>query len=340
MSARLVEVIVADSDASEARGVLSSLSNRLWQESVPDGREKFSCIVLQQQVEQLLKGLNDRFGSTSGFLAIVLELEATVPPITEPGVSPVGDPEQARPQTALERFLSRDRRSTDEIYDDVVDAVAITPLFLMTAALSSIIAALAMTTGQTAVVIGAMIIAPLLSPTLAIAMAATVGDWRLGLRAAGTLALGAVLVLACTTMLGLALDFDPDVPELHNRTIVHLADIALALASGAAGVLALNKGASSSLVGVMIAVALVPPLSAAGLYFGDGHPILGLRALFLVASNLVCINIAGIAAFLLQGLPPRRWRITAGILGVWIMLLLAFIGMITGRIALGIAWGG
>ena len=337
MSARLVEVIVADPEVREARELLSTLSYRLWQESVPDGREKFSCIVLQQNVEPLLKRLNDRFGAAPQFSAIVLELEAVVPTVIEPGLAPVGDPEP-RPQTALERFLSRDRRSTDEIYDDIVDALAVTPLFLMTAALSAIIAALAMTTGQTAVVIGAMIIAPLLNPTLAIAMAATVGDLQLGLQAARTLAFGAVVVLACTIALGFFLSFDPTETELHNRTIIHLADIALALASGAAGVLALNKGASSSLVGVMIAVALVPPLSAAGLYLGGGHPVLALRALFLFANNLVCINIAGIAAFLVQGLPPRRWRITAGILGVWIALLLVFIGMITGRIALWIVW--
>lgn len=339
MSARLVELIVPDIEASEARTLLSEFSVRVWQETVPGEREKLSCIVLQHNVEPLLIALGTRFGSTPGFSAVVLQLEAVVPPIADPGAPPVGDPEP-RPQTALERFLSRDRRSTDEIYDDIVDATAVTPLFLMTAALSSVIAALAMTSGQTAVVIGAMVIAPLLNPTLATAMAATIGDWRLGLRAVSTLALGATLVLGCTIALGLVLEFDPQTPELHNRTIIHLADIGLALASGAAGVLALNKGASSSLVGVMIAVALVPPLSAAGLYLGDGHPILALRALFLFANNLVCINIAGIAAFLLQGLPPRRWRITAGILAVWIILLAVFVGMITGRIALGITWTG
>ncbi|MEZ6029617.1 MAG: TIGR00341 family protein [Hyphomonadaceae bacterium] len=340
MSARLVEVIVADPEVQEARELLATYSRRLWQESVPGGREKFSSIVMPQDVEPALAALGDRFSHSPGFSAVVVQLEAVVPALAEADGEPVAGPDAHRPQTPIERFLSRDRRSTDEIYDDIVDATAITPMYLMTVVLSAIIAALAMTTGQTAVVIGAMVIAPLLSPTLAVAMAATVGDWPLGLRAMRTLLLGAGVVLVSTALLGLMLDFNPDTAELHNRTIVHLADIALALASGAAGVLALSKGASSSLVGVMIAVALVPPLSAAGLYFGGGEPVLGLRAVFLFANNLVCINIAGIAAFLVQGLPPKRWRITAGILGVWIVVLLLFVAMITGRIALGIAWSG
>jgi len=228
-----------------------------------------------------------------------------------------------RPPTPIERFLSRDRRSTDEIYHDVVDSIALTPEYLITVIVSALIAALGMRSGQTAIVIGAI-----------------VGNGALAWRAGRTLFVGAVSVLVFTALLSLVIDFDPRTPELYNRTIVHLGDIALALASGAAGVMALNKGASASLVGVMIAVALVPPLSAAGLYFGQGDIGLALRSLFLFATNLVCINIAGIAAFLLQGLPPKRWRITAGVLGIWIAILLVFMAMITGRIVLGVNWTG
>lgn len=335
MTVRLVEVVVADRQVPRIRDVLAPRAHRMWQESVPDGHEKFSCIVAGHDVEPLLRDLTLANGDVEGFSAVVLEVEALAPPMQEhePPRVEVAD----RPPTALERFLSRDRRSTDEIYDDVADSVSINLTYLMTVTLSAIIAALAMMTGQTAVVIGAMVIAPLLGPTLALAMAATVGDHATGVRSARTLALGAVMVVACTFPLGALLEFDPLTPELHNRTIVHLADIALALASGFAGVLALNKGASSSLVGVMIAVALVPPLAAGGIYFGSGDAELGLRALFLFASNLVCINIAGILAFLIQGLPPRRWRITAGILAVWVGVLVLFVAVITGRVVMELA---
>ena len=340
MSSRLVEVFVQDVDVDEARSILESCSARLWQETVPDGREKFSAIVLSHDVENLLKRLSNALHDNEGFVALVLELQAVVPPLQEPEVAGTDQGQPVRPPTPIERFLSRDRRSTDEIYDDVVDSIALTPEYLVTVILSALIAALGMRSGQTAIVIGAMVIAPLLGPTLSLALAATVGNGALAWRAGRTLFIGAASVLVFTALLGLAIDFDPRTPELYSRTIVHLGDIALALASGAAGVMALNKGASASLVGVMIAVALVPPLSAAGLYFGQGDVGLALRCLFLFATDLVCINIAGIAAFLLQGLPPKRWRITAGVLGVWIAILLVFIAMITGRIVLGVAWSG
>ncbi|MEZ5939682.1 MAG: TIGR00341 family protein [Hyphomonadaceae bacterium] len=338
MSVRLVEVVVADRHVPRVRDLLAPRSVRLWQESVPSGQEKFSSIVLAHEVEPLLRELDNAFKAGSEMSAVVIEVEALVPSEELAPPPPVDAPQ--RPPTALERFFSRDRRSTDEIYSDVADAVAINPQFLMTVVLSGIIAGLAMMNGQTAVVIGAMVIAPLLGPTLGLALAATVGDLSLGLRSARTLGAGALAAIVCTLPLGALMTFDPTAPELHNRAVVHLADIALALASGFAGVLALNRGASSSLVGVMIAVSLVPPLAAAGLYLGSGQPLLGLRALFLFANNLVCINIAGIAAFLLQGLPPRRWRMTAGVVSFWVALLVVFAAMMTGRIVTHIAWGG
>lgn len=340
MSLRLVEVIVADRQTEAARALLGPYCARVWQESVPDGREKFSCVVRPRHLEALLADLHRTFAETPGFSAVVQRIDALLPALQTSVEAPPLEPAERRAPTKLERFLSRDRMSTDEIYDDVVDAVAISPTYLLTVFLSAMIAALGMRSGQTAVVIGAMVIAPLLSPTLALALSATVGDWRLGLRALRTLGAGGALVLASTVLLGFVVEIDPDVPELYNRTIVHLADIALALASGAAGVLAFNRGASASLVGVMIAVALVPPLSAAGLYLGAGDFELSVRALFLFANNLVCINIAGIVTFLLQGLPPKRWRITAAILAVWLVVLALFAAMIVGRIALGISWSG
>jgi uncharacterized membrane protein len=128
---------------------------------------------------------------------------------------------------------------------------------------------------------------------------------------------------------------------LRNRTLVQPADIALALACGAAGVLAFSRGASLSLVGVMVAVALVPPLTAAGIYTGAGLFAAGANAMFLFTVNLVCVNVAGIATFLFQGLPPKSWRMTTGIMLGWVLLLGLLIAMMAGRVLLGFgAWEG
>ena len=335
MSARLVQIIVPDSQIELANSLIARHARRHWQESVPGAGEKFSCIVQKRYVERLLADLTTNFGAMPGFSTMVLQLEAVLPPLDESVETALPDVSDLPAPTRLEHFFSRDRISTDELYDDIADSVLIRPAYLLTVAFSAIIAALGMRSGQTAVVIGAMVIAPLLGPTMGLALAATVGNWQLGRRALATLSIGVALVLALTVVLGHLIEIDASVPELRNRALIQPSDIALALASGAAGVLAFSQGASLALVGVMIAVALVPPLAAAGMFIGSGQYALGVSALLLFATNLVCINVAGILMFLLQGLPPRSWRMTGGILGVWSVILLLFMALIGGWIVFG-----
>ena len=333
MSTRLVQVIVPDAMIEATRTLVSKHCRRYWQEPVPGGREKFSCIVQKRYVERLLSELNARFGAMAEFCAVVIALEAALPTLDESPATELPEVLGLPPPTRLESFFSRDRISTDELYDDIAESVEIRPAYLLTAALSALIAALGMRSGQTAVVIGAMVIAPLLGPTMGVALAATVGNWLLGRKALVTLAAGTAAVLLVTMVLGHFIAVDASVAELRNRTLLQPADIALAMASGAAGVLAFSRGSSLSLVGVMIAVALVPPLSAAGLFLGSGQIPLGIDALLLFATNLVCINVSGIAMFLIQGLPPKHWRITGGILLIWIIILLLFFTMVIRRSA-------
>ena len=335
MSARLVQIYLPEREIARAEEVLARHSRRFWRETIPGGQEKYSCIVQQRYTERLLGELEDELGGVEGFLLIVQELEAAYPVIEETPETELRLQAHLPPPSALERFFSRDRLSTDEINDDIEESLRVRPSYLLTVTLSAIIAGLGMRSGQVAVVIGAMIIAPLLGPTMGLALAATVGDRRLGLRAAATLAIGCVFALLAGWVLGAVIEIDPMVPELRNRTLVQPADIALALACGAAGVLAFSRGASLSLVGVMIAVALVPPLAAAGIYVGAGYPQAGASALFLFAVNLVCVNVAGIAMFLFQGLPPKSWRMTGGILALWTAILVVLGLMVAGRLALG-----
>lgn len=318
-----------------AKSVIEKHCSRYWQEAVPGGLEKFSCVVPGRAIEALIAELDANFKDSAGFSVLVLQVEAVLPQIPELEVIVPSASGEQKPPSRLEIFFTRDRISTNELYDDIEVSLELRPNYLLTVTLSALIAALGMRSGQTAVVIGAMIIAPLLGPTMAMAMAATLGDKALGRKAIITLVTGILAALVFTYLFGMFIEVNPLVAELRNRTIVHPADIALALACGAAGVLAFSQGASLSLVGVMIAVALVPPIAAAGLFFGSGEEMLGLRALFLLATNLVCINVAGIVTFLVQGLPPRNWRITSGIFLIWLVILVLFVGLVGGRFAIG-----
>ena len=336
MSARRVDLIVPDERVAEALEVISRYSSRSWREVVEGELEKISCIVQPRRVEHLLSDLEEHFGTVNGFLVLVSPLEATIPRITR--TPPERDDSLTeRAPTSLEAFFSRDRISTTELYDDIEASVDLRVSYLLTVVLSTLIAALAMRSGQTAIVIGAMVIAPLLGPTMAMALAATVNDRALAFRSIRTLSAGVAGALAAGAILGTIIDVDPAVPELLSRTVVQPADIALALASGTAGVLALSQGASLSLVGVMIAVALVPPLAAAGLLWTSGYAALSLSALFLFLTNLVCINVAGIITFLAQGLTPKDWRITGRTLSLWLLILALFIALVVTHFTLGVA---
>lgn len=335
MSARLVQIFLPDELVDSLEEILRRHTRRFWREPVPDGQEKYSCLVQQRYTERLLEELEMKFGSVPSFTTYVVQLEATVPRVAETAETELRLDSDLPPPTALERFFSRDRLSTDELYDDIEESLHVRPTYLLTVALSAIIAGLGMRSGQTAVVIGAMIIAPLLGPTMGLALAATVGNGKLGRQAALTLGIGCLFALASGFLLGLIVAIDPAVPELRNRTIVHPADVALALACGAAGVLAFSKGASLSLVGVMVAVALVPPLAASGIYAGAGYPLAAWSALLLFAINLVCVNVAGIIMFLMQGLPPKSWRLTGGIVTIWALLLIVLMSFMAGRALYG-----
>jgi uncharacterized membrane protein len=109
----------------------------------------------------------------------------------------------------------------------------------------------------------------------------------------------------------------------------------LALAAGSAGALAFTSGVPSVVVGVMVAVALLPPLVVAGLLAGAGHWMPAAGALVLLLTNVTCVNLAGVVTFLLQKVRPRTWweadrarSSTRLAVAVWILMLAVLLALI------------
>lgn len=112
---------------------------------------------------------------------------------------------------------------------------------------------------------------------------------------------------------------------------MNLEHIVIALAAGSAGVLAFTRGVPATIVGVMVAVALLPPLVDVGLLLGAGYMQLAVGAAILTVTNLICINLAGVLTFLVQGVRPRSWweekkakKATRIAIAVWLALLVIF----------------
>ena len=108
--------------------------------------------------------------------------------------------------------------------------------------------------------------------------------------------------------------------------------------SSSAGTLAFTSGAPGALIGVMVAVALMPPLVTCGMLLGEGEWLLSSGAFLLVAANVICVNIAGVATFALQGVRPRTWweaekakKATVKASVIYILLLLALITILIVR---------
>ena len=93
--------------------------------------------------------------------------------------------------------------------------------------------------------------------------------------------------------------------ELLSRTRVDISSIVMALASGAAAALSMTTGLSAVLVGVMVAVAILPPTAALGLMLGYHQYALANGAFILLAVNIICINLSSNIVFLLKGINPR-----------------------------------
>ena len=240
------------------------------------------------------------------------------------------------------RFVSIDAARRDAILQEIDQNAALGQNFLVLVLLSCVIATFGLIQNSAAVIIGAMLVAPLMGPIVAFALALVYGDPRRVARALGTLALGAAIAVALSALLGLlvtligTVDFGATgLPsEILGRTQPSLFDLAVALAGGTAGSYALvQPRLSSALAGVAIATALMPPLCVVGLGISQGNMAIWGGALLLFLTNIAAIVFAASGIFALAGFLPaavgsRRWRLPHARL-VNLLLLLPVVVLLT-----------
>lgn len=175
--------------------------------------------------------------------------------------------------------------------------------------LSTAIAVLGVLADSTAVVIGAMLVAPLMFPVLGISAAIVMG-WPLRIvNRAMLVAVGAILAVVLAAVISFLVPgrMDPLPAELMARTSPNLLDLGIALAAGTAGAYGqVRRHAADALTGVAVAVALVPPLAVVGITLQLTEWQLSLGALLLFLANVVGIVIAASITFLAAGFVPGR----------------------------------
>lgn len=202
------------------------------------------------------------------------------------------------------------------------------PNFVVLIVLSSIIATLGLLLNSAAVVIGAMLVAPLMSPILGFSLGMVLGDVRLVRLSVESTFKGVALALLIAVFIGILSPIKDVTAEITARTQPTLLDLGIALASGMAGAYALSrKEVSAALPGVAVAAALMPPLSVAGLGLAVGEPQVAGGAFLLFVANIAAISLAGVIVFILLGVRPQTWqpeaqrRIRQGLIGFALLVL-------------------
>ena len=346
MSLRLIEVYLpldhsdrlyelVDPDADER-------TIGIWEEWHSDEQALIRLLVDVEETEGLLDTLQQSLGNVEGFRVLLLSVEATLPRPEPPEedddeetVTNGDDDVQDEPE---ERKTSRISR--EELYTQLSDQVRPSSTFLVLVALSTLVAAVGLVTDNVAVIIGAMVIAPLLGPNMALALATTLGDLELAQRAMRITAIGLSAALALSVLVGILMPLLPNIgdishiAEIRLRSQARIGDIALALASGGAGALSFTLGLSTAVVGVMVSVALLPPLVVFGMLLGAAAWMEAFGALQLLFVNIICVNLAGVMTFLIQGIGPATWweakkarRATRRAIVIWVALLLVLVGV-------------
>jgi uncharacterized hydrophobic protein (TIGR00271 family) len=218
------------------------------------------------------------------------------------------------------------REEQVEVYKRVRrDARPDTDFFIMMG-LAATIATYGLLQGSAAVIIGAMLVAPLFTPILAGSLAVVQGDIRLVRLSLEAALKGIALAIGIAVVLTALSPLRTLTVEITSRTSPNLFDLAVALASGAAGAYAVaRKDVATALPGVAIAAALVPPLCVIGVGIALGDPRVTGGSTLLFVTNLIAITLAGSVTLLLLGFRPaagaeREARLRLGILTFLILL--------------------
>ncbi|MFB6171760.1 MAG: TIGR00341 family protein [Haloarculaceae archaeon] len=190
--------------------------------------------------------------------------------------------------------------------------------YVVLTVISTVVATAGLLLDSPATVVGSMVIAPLVGPAMASSVATVINDRDLFTEGAKLQLLGLPLAVLSSTVFALlarTLHLVPPgiditaVGEISERVAPGLLTLVVALGAGIAGAVSLSAGVSTAIVGVMIAVALIPPAAVVGIGLAWGMPLVSLGAGILTLVNGLSINLMAIATLWYRNYLPRNVRL-------------------------------
>jgi uncharacterized hydrophobic protein (TIGR00271 family) len=214
---------------------------------------------------------------------------------------------------------------TSEVIQQASDLTRSNTNYIVMITIAAIIATMGLLQNSAAVIIGAMLVAPLMSPLMGFGVGLAIGQLDMMRRSFSTVVNGILIVLASAAFFGFITQIPSPTNEMLARGKPNLLDMVVAIASGAVGAFAMaRRDLTSALAGVAIAAALVPPICTTGIAFAmqDYNLMMGAGTLSLV--NVICISIAAAGTFAILGVRhegkiPLRNRLLAS-LGILIIM--------------------
>jgi len=210
------------------------------------------------------------------------------------------------------RFQHFRRKRIDPVHlqqmqNELLEESAVDTVYLILIVGSCAIATLGLLTNSTAVIIGAMIIAPLMLPIRGIAFGVLAGNLNLFRRGLIAVIVGTLLAVGLSAGLGWLTSIPTFGSEVLSRSQPTLLDLGIAVvAGGISGYAKVQPKVATSLAGTAIAVALMPPLCVVGLGLAQMEWPLSLGAGLLYLTNLLGITLSCMLTFVLTGCTPLR----------------------------------
>lgn len=297
MKYRSVDVLCDSQNADVVEKIIGECDLlRWWQASNDDQHNGYRLLVEQTKLQQVLDHLKETLFRLPNGQIIVQDVEAVYP--------------ESKRSDKEDQILYFGGITREELLNDVSGGAQLNLNYLLLLFLSTVVAAIGLMTGDLAAVIGAMVIAPMLSSYMAFSLGVTIGDISIIKKSLIVNLVGFVMVLIIASAIGAFWPHDSDSYNdvLLSRASVQYSHLALALAAGAAAVLSLTTGVSSALVGVMVSVALLPPLAASGLFIGYGNYERAGMAFLLAVANASCITVSSKLIFQLKNIVPDRGK--------------------------------
>ena len=205
----------------------------------------------------------------------------------------------------LPLFTHASEEQYQSLFSSLRDEAKSSSTFMTLMFLSTLLATVGLYLNSSSVIIGAMLLAPLMQPIVSFSMGVLRGDKSIYISSIKTILIGICIALVSSFLFALIMPYDLLTNEMQGRLKPTILDLIVALISGVAAAYAKNnEKISGSLVGVSIAVALVPPIAVSGIGLGWFDFDMFYHAFLLFLTNFAGIVFAASLLFLAQGFSP------------------------------------